>query len=194
MTSDIYAIVEFAFADVRAGLNSPDYWRDVMLLRINTPYCLAVVGTSGTTLRVNIGKKKPEKLDNVARIKFNYSVADQLPDYSDIKLLAQKGPLSISDYRIQLEAVALPNARTFLHLTYSNSVSFACKLAMQTYLGTIGRGKVGFTRNGKLAEGQSAYIEGVRGLVERNTMRYYLAINFYLEVTLKRRARSLRNV
>ena len=181
LTGDIYAIVEFPFSEVRAGLSSPDHWCDVMLLHINTKYCHAVVGASGTVLRVNIGKKTPEELAHVARIEFNYSAAQALPDYLDIMLKAPNGPLGTSDYRIRLEAVALPNARTFLHLTYSYFVSFASKLAMQTYLGTLGRGKVGFTVVGKLAGGQPDYIAGVRGLVERNTMRYYLAINAFLE-------------
>jgi hypothetical protein len=47
---------------------------------------------------------------------------------------------------------------------------------MKTYLATIGSDKVGFTTAG----GPSEYIGGVRGLVERNTMRYYLAIDAYL--------------
>ncbi|MDO8248726.1 MAG: hypothetical protein Q7T78_03270 [Rhodoferax sp.] len=181
LTGDIYAIVEFPFDAVRTNLNSPDHWCDVMLLHINTKYCHPVVGTTGTVLRVNIGKKTPEDLAHVARIEFNYSVAAATPDYLDIMLNAKEGPLGTSDYRIQLQAVALPNAKTFLHLTYSYSANFVSKLAMQTYLATIGRGKVGFTVMGKEANGQPAYIAGVRGLVERNTMRYYLAINSFLE-------------
>ena len=51
---------------------------------------------------------------------------------------------------------------------------------MQAYLATIGRGKVGFTRTGKQSNDQPVYVEGVRGVVERNTMRYYLAIDAYL--------------
>ena len=42
------------------------------------------------------------------------------------------------------------------------------QMAMQTYLATLGRGKSGFTSG------------GIRGEVERNTMRYYLAIDSYL--------------
>jgi len=51
---------------------------------------------------------------------------------------------------------------------------------MQAYLGTIGRNKVGFTVVGKQDDGQPRYIGGMRGLVERNTMRYYLAIEAFL--------------
>lgn len=180
LKGDIYAIVDYPFDAVNAGLNNPDHWCDVMLLHINTKYCHAMAGPSGTTLRVNIGKKTPQELAHAARVEFIYSVAAATPEYLEIMLNAKDGPLGTSDYRIQLEAVALPNDRTFLHLTYSYAVNFVGRLAMQTYLATIGRGKVGFTMIGKLADGQPNYIGGVRGVVERNTMRYYLAIDSFL--------------
>jgi hypothetical protein len=52
---------------------------------------------------------------------------------------------------------------------------------MQTYLATIGRGKVGFTQTHKPPGTTPDYISGMRGVVERNTMRYYLAIDAYLD-------------
>jgi hypothetical protein len=62
-------------------------------------------------------------------------------------------------------------------------VGLTGRLALQTYLTTTGRAKVGFTVLGKPGNGPPQYIDGVRGLVERNTMRYYLAIVAYLEST-----------
>jgi hypothetical protein len=183
LKGDIYAIIEHPFAEVSAGLNDPDHWCDVMLLHINTKYCHAVGAPSATTLRVNIGKKTPEQLAHTARVEFNYRVAAVTPQYLEIILNAQDGPLGTSDYRIALEAVPLPNGKTFLHLTYSYAVSLVGQMAMHTYLATIGRDKVGFTVIGTLANGQPDYIGGVRGVVERNTMRYYLAIDSFLEAT-----------
>jgi hypothetical protein len=52
-------------------------------------------------------------------------------------------------------------------------------MAMQVYRATTGRGKVGFTNISMPGEAPN-YIGGMRGLVERNTMRYYLAIDAYL--------------
>jgi hypothetical protein len=52
-------------------------------------------------------------------------------------------------------------------------------MAMKTYLATVGSDKVGFTTVGG-ASGDPQYVGGVRGLLERNTMRYYLAIDAYL--------------
>ena len=96
-------------------------------------------------------------------------------------LAAKDGPLGTSDYLILLEAVALPTAKTFVHLTYSYSVNFSGRLAMQGYLLTGGMGKVGFTSIGETSNEQPGFIGGVRGVVERNTMRYYLAIDSFLE-------------
>src|SRR5262249_50044516 len=70
--------------------------------------------------------------------------------------------------------------QTFLHFTYSYAYGLAGRIAMNTYLATTGRGKVGFTIVGTDPDGQPEYIRRVRGLVERNTMRYYLAIAAYL--------------
>lgn len=181
LTGDIYAIVAYPFGAVSASLNNPDHWCDVMLLHINTKYCHALVAPSGTTLKVNIGKKTPEELTAATRLEFNYNVAAVTPQYLEIMLSAPDGPLGTSDYLIRLEAMALPNAKTFLHLTYSYAVNFAGRLAMQTYLGTVGSAKVGFTVLGKQADGQADYIGGMRGVLERNTMRYYLAIDTFLE-------------
>ncbi len=178
---EMYAVVNYPFAVVSAGLSSPDHWCDVMILHINTKYCRSVVAPSGPVLRVNIGKKTPEDLTDAARVEFSFTVGAASSDYLEVLLAANEGPLGTSDYRIQLDAVALPNAKTFLHLTYTYATDFSARLAMQTYLATLGRSKVGFTVVGTLPGGQPAYVGGMRGVVERNTMRYYLAIDAYLE-------------
>jgi len=95
-------------------------------------------------------------------------------------LSADEGPLSTRDYRITLEAVPLDGGRTLLHLAYSYAFGFAGRVAMQAYLGTIASDKRGFTVVGRESDGQAIYIDGMRGLVERNTMRYYLAIEAFL--------------
>jgi hypothetical protein len=51
---------------------------------------------------------------------------------------------------------------------------------MRLYLGTAGADKVGFTVVGKQPDGAPKYVGGMRGVAERNTMRYYLAIESHL--------------
>jgi hypothetical protein len=180
LRGNIYAVVDYPFGAVNTGLNNPDHWCDVLLLHLNTKYCHAETETKGTSLKVNIGKKTDTDLADSTRIQFNYKAAAITSDYLQIMLAAKEGPMGTSDYHIMLEAVALPNAKTFIHLTYAYSTSITGKLAMRTYLATAGRDKVGFTVIGKQANGKPDYISGVRGVIERNTMRYYLAIDAFL--------------
>jgi hypothetical protein len=91
--------------------------------------------------------------------------------------------MGTSDYRIVLEAMALQNGTAFLHLTYSYAAGFSARLALQAYLATVGSDKVGFSMVEGQGDGQSGYVGGMRGLMERNTMRYYLAIDAFLGAT-----------
>jgi hypothetical protein len=54
-------------------------------------------------------------------------------------------------------------------------------MALGIYLSTVGNGKVGFTLENASATAAPVYVQGLRGLAERNTMRYFLAIIAYLE-------------
>ncbi len=178
VAGEIYALVDYPFAKVGAALNSAGNWCDIMILHLNTKYCRAV--NEGKMLNVSIGKKFDQRLDDAYRVNFSWRVAVQTAHYLQVNLHADEGPLSTRDYRIVLEAVSLESGQTFIHLSYAYAYGVVGRIAMQTYLGTIGANKVGFTAAGKHADGQPVYIGGMRGLVERNTMRYYLAIESFL--------------
>jgi hypothetical protein len=176
---DIHARVNHPFATVRDALNRPEHWCDILILHLNTKYCRAATANNADVLNVSIGTKHDQPLDQAYRVVFDWRVSAQGPDYLQITLSADKGPLSTSNYSIVLEAIPLEGERTFIHLSYAYDYGLAGRLAMQTYLGTIGRDKVGFTVTGQ-DNGSPSHIGGLRGVVERNTMRYYLAIEAYL--------------
>jgi len=180
LKGDIYARVDYPFAIVSKALNDPAHWCDVMILHINTKFCRATTDSAHTVLSVNIGKKTPQPIEDAYPIEFAYRVNVATSKYLEIELNALEGPLSTRNYRIQLQAVPVGNGQTFLHLTYSYDYGMAGRLAMKTYLATIGSDKVGFTLTGTQSNGQPEHIGGMRGVVERNTMRYYLAIDAYL--------------
>jgi hypothetical protein len=180
LSGDIYAVVAYPFATVSQAMRSPGHWCEVMMLHINTKYCRAVAGPKGSVLRVNIGKKTPQPVAAATRVELAYTETTVTQTYFAITLAAKEGPLGTSNYRIHLEAVELPGNQSFLHFTYAYDVGFAGRLAMQTYLATLGAGKVGFTVVSRSADGQPVHVAGVRGVVERNTMRYYLAIDSFL--------------
>lgn len=184
LKGDIYAVMNYPFATLNSTLNDPVQgpanWCDVLILHLNTKYCHASSSSRGKILSVDIGKKVEQELADAYRVQFNYLSAATSPEYFQVKLSADSGPLSTKDYRITLEALAINGNRTFLHLTYSYSYGMTGLIAMKAYLATIARSKVGFTITGSQSSAQPKYIGGVRGTVERNTMRYYLAIDAYL--------------
>lgn len=178
VTGSAYAVLNSPFATVSAAFKSPRRWCEMLILHINTKYCHASSDDSPSTLNMNIGKKTEQELGDAFALQFKYQLAASSPDYLAANLRSDKGPLGTKDYRIELQAVPLPDGKTFMHLRYSYGYGVASRLAMQGYLATAGSGKVGFTR---VQRGSTAgYVDGMRGTVERNTMRYYLAIEAYL--------------
>lgn len=180
LKGEIYAVIDYPFAKVNQALNNPAHWCDVLILHINIKYCHADENRTGSTLTVNLGKKDAQPLTDTYQVDFDYREIITTSDYFAIELNAENGPLNTRDYRIWVEATPIKGGRTFLHFTYAYSFGLAGRLAMQGYLATTGSNKVGFTVTGKSADGDTRYIKGVRGVVERNTMRYYLAIDAYL--------------
>lgn len=178
LKGDIYAVVNYPYATVNTALNGPKNWCDVLILHLNVKFCQRHNDGDGAAIIVNLGKKTPEALPDTYRVAFKYHAEASQPDYFSVGMTAAEGPLNTSDYRIHLEAVSIDAGHTFLHLTYSYSYGFAGKVAMKAYLATVGSDKIGFTRSS--GSGKAGYVNGVRGVVERNTMRYYLAIDAYL--------------
>jgi hypothetical protein len=179
LAGEIYALVEQPFAVLSSALVGIDHWCDILILHLNVKSCRAS-SSAGDTLSLNIGRKSDQPLGDTYQIDFLYRVVVDTPDYLQVMLNAGQGPLGTSNYRVKLEAVKLDDQRNFLHFSYSYDYGVAARMATQSYLATIGRNKVGFSIVGHQANGQPDYVGGIRGIVERNTMRYYLAIEAYL--------------
>lgn len=175
----IYAVIEQPFKQVGAALRRAAQWCDVLIVQANVKNCEASQG-GAETLSIFVGRKAADSLDRAYRVDFGYEVPAAGADYLRVALNAPKGPLGTTDYRIRLEAAPLDQKRTFLHLAYSYTLHGAARMGMNMYLATGGRDKVGFSIVKRTPEGQPVYVGGVRGVVERNTMRYYLALEAYL--------------
>jgi len=181
VTGHAYAVLDFPFSTVSAQFKNPHQWCEVMILHLNTKYCRASgpavnAALSGAeTLKVSIGKKTPQTLNDASTLNFQFKLAEASSNFMAVNLTSREGPVGTSDYRMNLHAVALPGGKTFVHLSYAYSYGLAGKLAMQSYLSTIGRSKVGFTTVAQ-KDGRNELVGGMRGTVERNTMRYFLAM------------------
>jgi hypothetical protein len=165
LQGDVYAVLDHPFDKVKGALADPSAWCDIMLLPFNTKACSA----QGNNLSVRIGRKYNQPVDQAYRLDFGFSNAAASSSYLQTRLNAAQGPFGTRDYRIVVEAVPLDASHAFMRMSYAYGFGGSGRFAMQAYLATVGASKVGFTTN------------GVRGAVERNAMRYYLAIDAYLD-------------
>jgi hypothetical protein len=180
MQGDVHAVLAYPFSSVESALEGGQRWCDILLVHLNVKACRLASESPESVLSVYIGKKFDEPPREAHKVEFVYRVAALAPDYFRMSLSAVTGPFGTHDYRIVVEAVPLAQGRTFIHLAYAYGYGSAAKLAMQTYLRTVAAQKVGFTVEGKLSDGRPAFVNGLRGALERNVMRYYLAIEAYL--------------
>jgi hypothetical protein len=158
-----------------------DHWCDILILHLNVKECRWRGSGADSGLSVAIGRKFDQPLADTRRIDFAYRVAASTADYLQVLLRADEGPFGTTNYRIGIEAVALDARTTFLHMSYAYAYGMIAALAMDGYLATVARDKVGFSIVARNADGSPVYINDLRGVIERNTMRYYLAIEAYLD-------------
>jgi hypothetical protein len=180
LRGDIHARIDQPFALVGAALQGVDRWCDILILHLNVKQCRGAGANADDGLQLVIGQKHDQALDQAYRFAFDYDVVASRPDYLQVQLTADEGPLGTSGYRIVLEVAALDARRSIIHLSYAYGFGLAARVAMQGYLATVGRDKVGFSVIGSNPDGQPRFVGGTRGVIERNTMRYYLAIEAYL--------------
>lgn len=181
LQGDTYAVIDQPFPRVGAALSGVQRWCDILILHLNVKGCRASAGPAGDTLVVHIGRKYDQPLEDAYRVEFAYRALTAQADYLEVQLSADEGPMGTHDYRLSVEVGALDARRSFLHMAYAYGFGVRARIAMHGYLATIGRNKVGFTVTGRTADGQPEYVGGTRGVIERNTMRYLVAIEAYLD-------------
>ena len=162
---EVYAVIEEPFDVVASALARSEAWCDILKLQVNVKRCSA----SDSSLAAMVTRKPRDSVDDAYRVDFRYDV-DAADDYLRVTLSAPAGPLGTRDYQLRLEAAPLDSGRTFLHMSYAYSLGFMARRAMDAYLAGAGRDRRGFSVDG-----------GERAVIERSAMRYYLAIEAYLE-------------
>jgi hypothetical protein len=152
----------------------------VLLLHVNVKDCRTGMQGDRDVLRVAMGQKLDQAPEKTYDVEFTWSVTSSESEYVEAVLDAADGPFGTRDYRIALQAVAIEDGQTLLHLQYSVVYGRQARLAMLVYLATIGSDKVGFTMVTPSENRPPKPVRGIRGAVERNVMRYYLAVDAYL--------------
>ncbi|MFM8767211.1 MAG: hypothetical protein ACKOD9_05370 [Rubrivivax sp.] len=199
LEGEVIALIEHPAPRVRAALAQAGVWCDILILHLNVKFCRAMQqpGAKGAvdTLQVGLGRKFDEPLASVHWLDFGFRSTMPTTDPASapwggtegvvaVELLAPEGPLDTRDIRIHVQTADAGDGRTLLRLRYAYAQGPTARWAMQFYLGTLGRHKVGFSLVPQHADPPAGPLEpvtGVRGLLERNTVHYYLAVNAYLD-------------
>jgi hypothetical protein len=180
LKGDVYAVVDHPIGKVVQSLSQPGQWCEAMLLHINNRACTVSRRGSIEVITLSVVRNHDQKVSSAFVLPFAFHPTQSTPRYLLVQMDSPSGPLGTSNYRISMEAVAADDRRSFLHFSYSYDEGIFARAAMQAYLATFGRSKVGFTVLGKGPDGKPQFIRGTRGLVERNAIRYYLSVEAYL--------------
>jgi len=178
---DVEAAIARPFAAVREAFADGTAWCDALILHLNVKYCHPLAYDDRLVLVVALGRKHAQPLAQTDRMEFTFRVPAARPDYLAVELDAEEGPYGTGNYRIAFEAVGIGEGWSFVRLRYSYEYGVIGRLATQIYFATGGSGKPGFTVIDKLDQEQWLYVSGARGAIERNAMRYYLALVAYLD-------------
>ncbi|MCM1129449.1 MAG: hypothetical protein NC211_03985 [Alistipes senegalensis] len=178
ITGEIYGKLDHPFSAVRQNLRDPVSWCEILFLHLNIKYCKV---TDGQTIEIYAGTKKPQSLETATRMQYHFSKIADNGNYMNVAMNAEKGPYGTSHVSITMQAIPINTRQSFIRVDYGYRYGTAAKLAMKTYLATTGKNKAGISVTGKKADGTPEYASGMRGIIERNALRYYLAVNAYLD-------------
>lgn len=180
-SGDVYGVIHHPFNQVKAAINRVENWCEIAPLHLNIKACTFRKLNGDYLLTFYSGRKFFETPEDTYQLVYRFHLDNGPHEYTRTTLTAKDGPLGTSDYIIIAEAIPLNSDETFIHFSYSYKQGFWTRMAMSTYLATLGRDKLGFTVIDTNFNGEPVYIDGVRGVIERNAIRYYYAIQAFLD-------------
>ncbi|MEJ2553540.1 MAG: hypothetical protein P8164_13695 [Gammaproteobacteria bacterium] len=179
LMAEVYGKVDYPLAQLEAALAAPSGWCDTLALTLNVKACVHDERDGQQWLTLYMGRKFYQPPAKAYQARYRFRTIASRSDYFEVSLSAADGPMGTHDYRTVLQAVAVRGG-TLLHIRSAYRSSTASRWATSIYLATLGKGKIGFSPAGIDKDGRHRYVEGVRGAIERNTMRYYLALEAVL--------------
>lgn len=169
------AIVDYPFAELNSALAGIDPWCEITFLHFNIKACVYREGSDGVLVTLYSGRMHYLPPEDAYRNEYVFREVRRNEQQLALSILGADGPFGTRDYEIRIEAAPLDKQRSLLRLSYSVSYGLLTRTAQRLYFATAGRHRIGFSmENGRP-------IRGLRGMMERNTMRFYLALQAYLE-------------
>lgn len=178
LTGTAEATSPHAFEQVATALATPPVWCEILMLHLNNQSCRVETQGDGPRIVLAIARKHDQAASQAQVLPLRWLLQQASAERLVVRLDAAQGPFGTTDHAVVLTAEPAPAGRTRIRLHYGCRFGSAARMLLQTYLATLGRDKVGFTP--VPAGGGERLVGGLRGVVERTAMRYYLAIEAWL--------------
>lgn len=169
------AIVDYPYSEVNRALASIRPWCEITFLHFNIKACVHHETDAGILVTLYSGRMHYLPPEDAFRNEYAFREEARDEQRLALSIEGANGPFGTRDYKIHIEAAPLDEQRSVLRLSYSVSYGLMTRTAQRLYFATAGRHRIGFSEE----DGQP--IRGLRGMMERNTMRFYLALQAYLE-------------
>ena len=188
LNTQIYSVVEQPLDRVAQAFTNLSNWCEFLPLHLNVKTCLYQQPDGQTDnqtgdqslLTLYLGRKFYQPPEAAYQITYQYQVDNKDQTGFKVSLQAAEGPLDTENYQMIIEAEKLNN-KTLVRVSMAYSSSMLSRVATETYLLTLGRGKIGFSLTGTDAAGEPVFSDGINAIIERNAMRYYLAMKAYID-------------
>lgn len=178
VSAEVYGVVDQAFSVVADILGDVHAWCEFMLVSVNVKSCTLEAEATGNALVLYIGRKDYQTPQQAYEMRYVFR-SSRDAQHAEIYLDADGGPLGTRDNHIRLDALEV-DGHTLVHFTSSMRLGTVSRMATATYLATLGSGKIGFSSMPD-ASGKPVPIKGVQAMIERNVMRYFLALQAYVD-------------
>jgi len=175
----VHAVFPFDFVSASQALAEPTVWCEILMLHLNNKSCRLLPGPDAPALALAVARKHDQPSDQAHVLQLQWQRQEQTYRRLRVRLMAAQGPVGTSDVAVLLQLEPASGGGTAVSLRYACRFNLAARMLLSTYLATLGRGKVGFTA--LPGGGPDAYVGGLRGVLERTVMRYYLAIEVWLQ-------------
>ena len=182
VSAEIHGIIDHPFRALAATFTDPGGWCDFLVLNPNIKTCTFRREAQESLLTLYIGSKSYRAPESATEQVYRFLVRARQPEYVAISLTAPRGLLGTTAHRFEFEAGSVAG-KTVVALSSSFEPSMLSKLLTGIYLSTLGRNRIGFSREATEAGVPAGYVRGVKGMIERNVMRYYLALKAFLDTS-----------
>lgn len=180
VTAEALGIMDHSLQAFREAVIEPAAWCDFIPLNLNIKACTFHWDGNEPLLTFYIGGKGYLAPESASQQPYRFAVRARHAEYVSVSLSALQGLMGTKAHQLEFEAASVAG-KTVVVLRSSYEQSAVSKLVTAIYLATVGRDKVGFSREPLGPDGQASFVKGAQGIIERNLMRYYLILKAYLD-------------